>query len=193
MTDYFIWCDDLPGFGVRIQPGGVDTWSSIAPMGAPGRQRSAARPADPGKRLVGKPYASRPGGHGENRAGERATPRAALTLRELCERRMRAAEKGLILGEEGSAKKASTLMGDRSKIDRHILPLLDARRGADLSRADVTCCMRDAASWKTALVEKTSTVRWKTIVEGGPGAATALWGCSVGSCRLVFLHIRPLL
>jgi hypothetical protein len=55
-----------------------------------------------------------------------------MTVKELCERYLEAAEKGLILGKRGAAKKASTLVADRSRISAHILPLLGTRKFLDL-------------------------------------------------------------
>ncbi len=39
--DYFLWCDELPGFGVRIFASGrAATSCSTAPAGGPGALRS---------------------------------------------------------------------------------------------------------------------------------------------------------
>jgi hypothetical protein len=113
---------------------------------------------------------------GGDPAEERATRRASLTVRELCERYLAAAEKGVILGKGGEPKKASTLVTDRSRITRHILPLLGGRRVADLTLADVNWFMRDVTGGRTALVEKTDRLRGKSIVEGGKGAAARTVG-----------------
>jgi integrase len=177
-AEYFIWCDELPGFGVRIYPSGkrsylvqyrADGRSRRAKIGLHGRltTEEARRQAMVLLGQVAK---------GEDPAEERATRRASMTVRELCNRYVRAAEKGLILGKKGSAKKASTLLRDRSRIDRHILPLLGNRKVVDLSRADATRFMRDVAVGKTAVVEKTAKLRGKAIVEGGNGAAARTMG-----------------
>jgi hypothetical protein len=80
---------------------------------------------------------------GEDPAEERATRRKSLTVRELCERYLEAADKGLILGKRGQAKKASTLVADRSRIGAHVLPLIGNKKVSDLTRADMTRFMRD--------------------------------------------------
>ncbi len=113
---------------------------------------------------------------GQDPAEDRATGRATITVRELCDRYWKAADKGLVLGKGGGPKKPSTLSRDRSRVDRHLLPLLGNRKVADLSTADVTRFMRDVASGKTALVEKTQKLRGKSIVEGGRGAAARTVG-----------------
>lgn len=177
-AEYFIWCDELPGFGVRIYPSGkrsylvqyrADGRSRRAKIGLHGRvtTEEARREA---MALLGQVA------KGEDPAEERATRRASMTMRELCDRYVRAAEKGLIIGKKGTPKKSSTLLRDQSRIDRHILPLLGNRKVADLSRADVTRFMRDVAIGKTAVVEKTAKLRGKAIVEGGSGAAARTMG-----------------
>jgi integrase len=99
-----------------------------------------------------------------------------MTVKELCERYLEAADKGLILGKRGAAKKVSTLVADRSRISAHILPLLGVRKVSDLTRADVTKFMRDVAAGKAARVAKTDKKRGKSIVQGGKGAATRTLG-----------------
>jgi integrase len=177
-AEYFLWCDELPGFGVRIYPSGRRGY--LVQYRAEGRTRRAKIglhgpvTAEEARRaalaLLGQVA------KGEDPAEERATRRAAMTVRELCDNYLRAAKKGLILGKKGGAKKTSTLLRDRSRIDRHILPLLGNRRVVDLSRAEVTRFMRDVAAGKTALIEKTGNLRGKAIVEGGTGAAARTMG-----------------
>ena len=66
---------------------------------------------------------------GGNPAEDRATRRQGVTVRELCERYWNAAEKGLILGKGGGPKKPGTLYRDKSRVDRHILPLARHTQG----------------------------------------------------------------
>ena len=177
-AEYFIWCDELPGFGVRIYPSGkrsylvqyrADGRSRRAKIGLHGRL-TAEEARSEAMVLLGQVA------KGKDPAEERATRRASMTVRELCDRYMRATAKGLILGKKGTPKKSSTLLRDRSRIDRHILPLLGNRKVADLSKADVTRFMRDVVVGKTALVERTEKLRGKAIVEGGAGTATRTMG-----------------
>ena len=147
-------------------------WCSIAPGGGPRRcriglhGRLTADEARPGTMALLGGVAK-----GGDPAEDRATRRATITIRQLCERYIQATRKGLILGKKGGPKKASTLIRDQSRIDRHILPLLAKRRVTELTRADVIRFMRDVSTGKTACVEKTAKLRGKSIVEGGHGTA----------------------
>lgn len=83
---------------------------------------------------------------------ERKTRRASLTVAQLCDQYMKAAEKGLILGRrKNRPKKASTLEIDRGRIARHIKPLLGKKLVIDLTRADVTKFMRDVAAGRRCM------------------------------------------
>src|SRR5439155_12605573 len=69
---------------------------------------------------------------GEDPAEERATRRKALTVKDLCDGYLAAADKGLVLGKGNRPKKASSLYVDHGRIKRHILPLLGNIRLEDL-------------------------------------------------------------
>lgn len=73
---------------------------------------------------------------GDDPAEERVARRNALTVKELSERYLAAADKGLILGKGNRPKKASSLYVDRGSINRHILSLLGSKRVPDLKAAD---------------------------------------------------------
>src|SRR5216684_8411526 len=113
---------------------------------------------------------------GRDPAEERAQQRKALTVKELCDRYLAAAEKGLILGKGNRPKKASSLYVDRGRINRHILPLLGSKRVPDLKAADINRFMADVASGKTSTVQKTRNKRGKSIVKGGLGTAARTVG-----------------
>ena len=108
---------------------------------------------------------------GDDPALERATRRNSLTVKELCADYMAAAEKGLIFGKKRQPKKPYTIVQDRARIDRHIVPLLGSKLVCDLSRADVARFIRDVTLGKTAIVEKTEKLRGKAVVTGGAGTA----------------------
>jgi integrase len=98
-----------------------------------------------------------------------------MTVRQLCDAYLAAAERGLILGKAGSEKKASTLATDRGRIIRHIIPLLGSRKVCDLTTPDIVRFMRDVTSGKTAADVRTKP-RGRAIVEGGKGTAARTVG-----------------
>lgn len=177
-SDYFEWDDELPGFGVRVWPTGRKVY--VAQYRAAGRTRRV-KIGTHGPLTVEEARKEAKGilgdvARGEDPQEDRVTRRKSLTVKELCDNYLDAAERGLIMGKGGKAKKASTLYTDRGRIERHIKPLLGAKLVRDLTQADVNRFIRDVASGKTAAVEKTEKVRGKAIVEGGTGAAARTAG-----------------
>lgn len=111
---------------------------------------------------------------------ERKTRRTTLTMAELCDSYLIAANKGLIIGRSGKPKKASTLDTDAGRIERHIKPLLGKKLVVDLKRSDIAKFIRDVTVGKTALQAKSSKLRGLTIVAGGAGTATRTTGLLSG-------------
>ena len=171
---YFVWCSDLPGFGVRVFPSGkriyyadyrpkVGTRKRMS-LGAHGKltTEEARKLA---LQILGDVL------KGEDPAEERATRRKSMTVSDLCERYMLAAGKGLILGKRRQPKKPSTITQDRARIDRHIVPVLGKKLVRDLSRADVARFIRDVTLGKTADDFKSDKKRGRVVVTGGAGTA----------------------
>jgi hypothetical protein len=121
---------------------------------------------------------------GGDPAEARSEDRKTMTVRQLCQTYLNACEKGLIMGQGGRPKKASTLYVDRGRIERHILPLLGGRRIRDLSAPDISRFMRDVAAGKTANDIKTG-LRGRAIIEGGSGTAARTVGLLGASFRLL--------
>src|SRR5260370_14920 len=169
-SDYFIWDDELPGFALRVfqsgkrsylvqyRAGGRTRRYTIGVHGAwtPEMARKEARV------LLGRIA------QGGNPAEERRIDARATTVKELCTQYLKDAENGLVLGKRRRPKKASTLLIDKSRVHRHIIPLLGTRRVKDLTSSDITRFIRDVMSGKTKADIKTKP-RGRAIVCGAAG------------------------
>jgi integrase len=159
-----IWDDELPGFGARRRQSGAiyyflkyrvgtrQRWHTIGRHGAPWTPEEARKEA---LRLLGDVV------RGNDPSAQRAIDRKAVTLEELCD---------LYLAEGIATKKPSTVRNDRSRIVRHIKPLLGRHKIREVTRADVERFQRDVAAGRTAVDRKTG-YRGRSIVTGGQGAA----------------------
>src|SRR5690606_34926274 len=96
----------------------------------------------------------------------------AITVKELCELYIVDLDAGLILGKGGRPKKPGTVVTDKGRIRRHIIPLIGKRKVRDVTKADVNKLLKDVMAGKTATVVKTKKLRGKAIVKGGVGTAT---------------------
>lgn len=170
---YFIWDDQLRGFGVRVHPTGKSVYYVDCRNRDGGRRRMTIGVHGKITTAQARKLALQTLGDavkGEDPAEERATRRRSLTVKELCDRYMSASEKGLIFGKRRQPKKPSTISQDHARIDRHIVPLLGRKLVRDLTRADVARFIRDVTIGKTAIIEKTKP-RGKAVVTGGAGTA----------------------
>ena len=176
---FTIWCSELKGFGIFVQPTGSRTYfvdyrnrDGVRKRMTIGRHGKIT--AEEARKLaiavLGETV------KGRDPAEERVQQRKALTVKELCDRYLAAAEKGLILGKGDRPKKASSLYVDRGRINRHIVPLLGNKRVQSLRPADINKFIEDVATGKSATIEKTSKKRGKCIVRGGLGTATRTVG-----------------
>lgn len=169
---YTAWDTDLKGFGVRVTPQGTKTYVARYRVG--GGRSGTLRQFVIGRHGTVTPEQARADAkiiladatRREDPQGDRASRRAELTLAKLCD---------LYLEEGCATKKPSTLHTDKSRIDRHVRPLLGSRRLSTLKRADIERFLQDVATGKTALVQKTKK-RGKSVVRGGKGAATRTVG-----------------
>lgn len=176
--DAIYWDSATRGFGVRVKPGGkksyvvqyrnADGASKRSTLG----QHGALTPKEAeklAKALLGKVAG------GEDPAGTDAEHRKAMTVKELCELYLKAAEAGKILGKGRKPKKVSTLATDRGRITRHILPLLGTKKVRSLTTTAIIKFMEDVQDGKTAADVKTK-ARGRAIVEGGAGTAARTVG-----------------
>jgi integrase len=164
IANSMIWDDELPGFGARCRGNGAayyflkyragarQRWHTIGRHGAPWTAEEARKEAF---RLLGEIV------RGNDPSATRAGHRQAATVAELCD---------LYLAEGVTTKKASTVRNDRSRIERHIKPLLGHRKVRDVTRPDVERFQRDVAAGCTAADRKIG-YRGRSIVTGGTGAA----------------------
>ena len=113
---------------------------------------------------------------GDNPSEERLLDHKSITIKELCNLYLSDLKAGLILGKGGRPKKASTILTDTGRIERHIIPLLGVRRVKDLTKAEVNRLMKDIIAGKSRISVKTKNLRGKSIVKGGPGTATRTIG-----------------
>jgi integrase len=159
-----VWDDEIPGFGARCRGSGAkyyflkyrsgsrQRWLTIGRHGAPWTPEEARKKAI---RLLGEIV------NGGDPAAKREASRQAATVDELCD---------FYLAEGVTTKKPSTLRNDKSRIERHIKPLLGHRRIEDLTAADIERFQRDVATGRTAADRRTG-YRGRSIVVGGQGAA----------------------
>lgn len=172
--DFFEWDDEMPGFGLRVWPSGKKTYVAQYRAGKQTRRfkigvhgaLTVEEARKQAKVVLGDVA------RGEDPQLDRSTRRKSMTVRELCEAYIEAAEKGLIFGKRGLPKKASTIYVDKGRVNRHVVPLLGSKLVQDVTTADVVKMMRDITVGKTAVDEKTSKLRGRAIVEGGAGTAS---------------------
>jgi integrase len=175
-----LWDSAVAGFGVRRQKGpavsyilkfrtkeGRQRWLTIGRHGSPWTPEQAREEA---KRILGEVVT------GQDPSIAKSEYRKAITVSELCDQYFKDAETGRLLTRRKIAKKASTLVSDRGRIDRHIKPLLGSLKVSAVTRADVEKFMHDVAEGKTSGRTKSGKMRGLANVRGGKGAASRTLG-----------------
>lgn len=179
----FIWDSDLKGFGVRAKPTGVKAYviqyrtldgitkrltlgkiGTMTPEEA--RQIARAKLADIVK--------------GADPSAEKKARREGQTVNQICDWYLEQAEAGRLLGRKGQAIKATTLAMDRSRIDKHVRPLLGHRKADQLTLNDIENFQADIANGKT----KQKREKKGGVTSGGTGVA----GRTTGMLHTIFAH-----
>ena len=125
---------------------------------------------------------------GQDPAAAKQEARKASTVAELCDAYLTDIEAGRLLIKGRKPKKASTISIDRTRIERHVKPLLGRLKVKAVTREDIDRFMHDVAAGATAELAKNSKASRTT---GGPGTASR----TVGMLGAVFdyavkKHIR---
>ncbi|MDM8346048.1 tyrosine-type recombinase/integrase [Pseudochrobactrum sp. sp1633] len=173
---YTVWCSDLKGFGVAINPAGSKSYivDYRTADGARRRMtigRHGAITADEARKIAITTLGDTI--RGDDPILERKTRRKSLAVAELCNDYITAASKGLIIGRGGRPKKLSTVATDKSAVDAHIIPLLGKKLVIDLTRADIVKFIRDVTAGKTAKdIAPSGKLRGRIRISGGAGIAT---------------------
>lgn len=113
---------------------------------------------------------------GRDPAATKKAAREAATVNDLCSLYWADAEAGKLMTRRRQAKKPSTLLSDKGRIDKHIRPLLGPMKVAAVTTADVETFMHNVAAGKTAVRTRTGNKRGLSNVRGGSGAASRTVG-----------------
>jgi len=169
----------VTGLGARRQKGdavayvvkyrtadGRQRWATIGRHGAPWTPEMAR---DEARRILGEVA------KGGDPASTKRETRQASTVAELCDAYLESCKAGRVLTRRQTTKKASTLDGDRGRIERHIKPLLGALKVAAVTPRDIERFRDDVSEGATAALIKTGK-HGLARVTGGRGTATRAMG-----------------
>ncbi len=154
---YVIWDTDLAGFGLRVEPSGKKTFIARYRVGG-GRAgtlrqatvgRYGALTADEARAGARKVLGAAASG-GDPVGDQMEARRTGLTVAEVCDWYVKAAEAGRILGRRGRPIKASTLDMDKSRIEQHVKPLLGSKPVSLLAPQDFEDMQAEIAAGRTA-------------------------------------------
>ena len=186
--DTFLWDGELRGFGVRVKPSGTRTFI-IQYRNLEGRTRRCVigqygvLTVEQARDLAQKKLAA--GIDGADPSAERHTIRQGLTVSALCDWYLTEAEAGRLIGRNRRPIKASSLTGDRSRIELHIKPLIGNRVVSQLKLADIERLQGDIAAGRTARARKTGR---GGQTAGGVGVASR----AISTLRSLLNHARRL-
>ncbi|MFM1815476.1 MAG: hypothetical protein RLZ98_2171, partial [Pseudomonadota bacterium] len=166
--DRIVWDADLPGFGLRIRPGGSKTfiaqYRSERGRGGATRRFTIGRygvlTVDEARQEAKKVLASV--AQGSDPSAARLAKRREMTVSQMIEN----------FGELGTDHlKPRNRRYMLARLRHHVVPLLGKKKISEVRTSDVEQFWRDVRDGKTAKDEKTGP-RARVIVRGGVGAAT---------------------
>jgi integrase len=182
----FLWDSELRGFGVRITPGGTKSFILQYRNGEARTRRmqigrfgvlTVDQARTEAKAKLGAVAT------GADPASDKQTRRDAPTVAQICDWYLDEAESGRLLGRRNRPIKASTLYMDRSRIDRHIKPLIGTRQVRALNSIDIARLQTDIASGKTSRSRRSGRGR---VSQGGAGAAAR----TISTIHSIFAHAK---
>lgn len=191
-----IWDSVVSGFYVRRQNSdaityavfyrtreGRQRWQTIGRHGAPWTPDKAREEAT---RILGDVA------KGKDPAADKKDTRKAKTVSELCDLYWADAETGRLLTRRKVPKKASTLVSDKGRIERHIKPLLGNLKVGSVTSGDIEDFMNNVAEGETKGKTKTAKKRGLANVRGGRGTASRTVGLLGGIFTYAIRHrMRP--
>jgi len=186
--DVFMWDTEVRGFGMRVKPSGTKTFI-IQYRNVERRTRRfvigqyGVLTVEVARDLAKKKLASVI--DGSDPSQERRAAREGMTVAEVCDWYLEEAEAGRLLGRNRRPIKASSVSGDRSRIEQHIKPLIGTRVVAHLKLADIESLQADIAAGRSAR-ERRAGRGGQT--SGGAGVA----GRAISTLRSLLNHARRL-
>lgn len=131
--DYVIWCEELPSFGVRIQPSGSKTYMIRYRSPTDGKQRklkigrACDMPPEKARDLARKAFIAV--AEGKDPTARKRKEKSSPTVADLAERHLREWAKPF--------KKASSYKLDTENWSRYIVPAMGEKKVKDITKADV--------------------------------------------------------
>jgi integrase len=186
------WDTELPGFGVRVETSGRKTF--IARYRAGGGRTGTLRQATIGRygtltvveaRAKARRLLAAAASGGDPVGDQRRARQIGVTVGEVVDWYLHETESGRLLGKRGRPIKASTLGGDRIRIEAHVRPLLGSRAVQSLTVRDIEQMQADIATGKTARKIADNEKRPHGSLPSG-GSVTA--GRTVAMLRAILEH-----
>lgn len=186
--DVFVWDTEVRGFGIRAKPSGTKTFL-IQYRNAERRTRRlvigqfGVLTVDLARDLAKKKLASVV--DGGDPSAERRAAREGMTVAEVCDWYLEEAEARRLLGRNRRPIKASSVAGDRSRIEQHIKPIIGSRVVSHVRLADIERLQADIAAGKTARSRRAGR---GAQTSGGAGVAAR----AISTLRSLLNHARRL-